>query len=473
MKKILIISIIGILILSGIGAGGFSQKAISSTMNADEYDMVIIAPNAFSSQVQPLIDHKNDHGVQTFLKTTEDIYSEFQGRDDSEKIKYFIKSFLENNSIKYVLLLGGLIDNTKEWYVPVRYVELDDGAGQGKFFISDLYYADIYKNGDLFEDWDSNDDDVIAQWPKDKFDLDPDVCIGRLPCRTTGEVNTVVEKIISYETNTKGQLWFENMVTIGGDTFPAYTGYEGEVTCDYAADYMAEFNITRLYYSLGTLTSSAEVKNAINSGCGFLFTRAKGGTDRIRVPRTDGTEIIALNNDDVDKLTNKDKYPVMVLGECIHGKFDMVKKKAKGYYSVMLKILNYLIELLKKLTGRSNPINNVEPAAVLNECIAWKLVNKKDGGGIAVLTNTHICYAAIGDNNQNEIPDDVEMYGGFLAVETFRLYSEEEIDILGDIHSTALKNYIPENPVNTDKIHCKSVLEWVLIGDPSLKIGGY
>jgi len=473
MKKIIIISIIGLLILSGIGAGGFSQKAISQSKNTEDFDMVIIAPNAFSSQVQPLIDHKNSHGVQTFLKTTEDIYSEFSGRDDPEKIKYFIKSSIENNSIKYVLLMGGLIDNTKEWYVPVRYVELDDGAGQGKFFISDLYYADIYKNGDEFEDWDSNGDDIIAQWPKDKFDLYPDVCIGRLPCRTTGEVTTVVGKIISYETNTNGQPWFDNMITIAGDTFPAYTGYEGEETCDYAADYMTGFNITRLYYSLGTLTSSAEVINAINSGCGFLLTRAKGGTDRIRVPRTDGTEIIALDNDDVDKLTNKDRYPVMVLGECIHGKFDMIKKKAKDCHPALFNIINFLIELFKKITGRSDTINNVEQAAVLNECIAWKLVNKKDGGGIAVLTNTHICYAAIGDTNTNGIPDDVEIYGGFLAVETFRLYSEEEIDILGEIHSMAIKNYIPANPVNTNKIHCKSVLEWVLIGDPSLKIGGY
>lgn len=473
MKKILIISIIGLLILSGIGAGGFTQKTVPQSKNTDAYDMVIIAPNAFSSQIQPLITHKNTYGVQTFLKTTEDIYSEFSGRDQPEKIKYFIKSSIENNSIKYVLIIGGLIDNTNEWYVPVRYVELDDGAGQGIYFISDLYYADIYKNGDEFEDWDLNGDDIIAQWPKDKFDLEPDVCIGRLPCRTTGEVNTVVGKIISYETNTNGQPWFNNMVTIGGDTFPTYTGYEGEVTCDYAADYMVGFNITRLYYSLGTLTSSADVISAINSGCGFLLTRGKGGTDRIRVPRTDGTEIIALQNDEIDKLTNKDKYPVMVLGECIHGKFDMIKKKAKGYYSVMFKILNYLIELFKKLTGKSNPINEVEPAAVLNECIAWKLVNQKDGGGIAVLTNTHICYAAIGDANSNGIPDDVEKFGGFLAVETFRLYSEEGMDILGEIHSTAIKNYIPANPVNTDKIHCKSVLEWTIIGDPSLKIGGY
>lgn len=466
MKKIIPFLIIGILVISGIGANAFSQMK-TKTNNFDEYDMVIIAPNEFSSQIQPLISHKNSKNIQTTLKTTQDIYQEFEGRDQAEQIKYFIQYALENWDIKYVLIIGGLTDNTKNWYVPVRYVELDDGTGRGNFFISDLYYADVYKNGDEFEDWDKNGDDIIAQWPQDKFDLSPDVCIGRLPCRNTDEVSAVVEKIISYESNAHGQPWFNEMVVVGGDTFPDFEGYEGEITCDYAADYMQGFDITKLYYSTGELTSSAEVVNAINSGCGFFFTRAKGGTDRIRVPRSDETEIIALHNDDIDELTNKDKYPVMILGECQHGEFDKAKPKLRNSIELFKQIINRFIELFFK--EKPKP----EPTPTLNECIAWKLVNQRDAGGIAVLTNTHICFAMIGDNNQNEIPDDVEMLGGNLAVEVFRLYSEEQIDILGEIHFKTVENYVSNQPVSTNKIHCKSVQEWILIGDPSLKIGGY
>ena len=72
MKKILPIFFVGLLILSGIGASGFSQTK-SITSNVDEYDMVIIAPNEFSSQIQSLIDHKDSHNVPTILKTTEDL----------------------------------------------------------------------------------------------------------------------------------------------------------------------------------------------------------------------------------------------------------------------------------------------------------------------------------------------------------------------------------------------------------------
>jgi hypothetical protein len=106
-------------------------------------------------------------------------------------------------------------------------------------------------------------------------------------------------------------------------------------------------------------------------------------------------------------------------------------------------------------------------------CIAWLLIQQKDTGAIATITNTNICYGAFGDSNQNGILDDAEMYGGFLAVELFRLYDQEGIDTLGTIHQQALTNYVDLFPVHTDKYHCKSVQEFILFGDPSLKIGGY
>ena len=472
MKKIIPILIVSILVLSGLGAGGFSQTK-SVTNYIDEYDMVIISSREFADQIQPLIDHKNSHDVQTIFKAVEDIYQEYEGRDNPEQVKYFIKYAKENWNIDYVLLIGGPKGNTNSWYVPVRYVELDDGAGRGTQYISDLYYADIYKNDDEFEDWDRNGDDIIAQWPGDKFDLYPDVYIGRLPCRIPDEVSIVVQKIISYENNAYGQPWFNKMVAIGGDTFPEYEGFEGEVTCDYVTDYMQAFEIIKLYYSTDALENSADVVDAINNGCGFLFTRAKGGTDRIRVPTSEDYEIIALHNDDIEELTNKDQYPVMVLGECQHGEFDKAKAKVKNPVVSFRQMLARFIEFLREKIQKSEPLPIPQPTSELNECIAWRLVNKEDGGGIAVLTNTHICYAAIGDTNDNGIPDDVEMYGGQLAAEVFRIYSEENMDILGEIFGKTVEDYVTTQAVSFNKIHCKSVQEWILIGDPSLKIGGY
>jgi len=209
------------------------------------YDMVIIAPGKFSGELERLVEHKNSHGISTFLKTTEDIYSEYGGRDEAEKIKYFIKDAIEQWGIKYVMLVGGLKsqfwakpkDNSnigsRGWYLPVRYTNLwdnpafplDEETIHDPGVISDLYYADIYKEGGAFEDWDPNGDGIFAAWNKpgvenDTYlDLFPDVAVGRLACRSISEVQTVVDKIINYENGGCDPSWFKKMVVISGDGF--------------------------------------------------------------------------------------------------------------------------------------------------------------------------------------------------------------------------------------------------------------
>jgi len=50
---------------------------------------------------------------------------------------------------------------------------------------------------------------------------------------------------------------------------------------------------------------------------------------------------------------------------------------------------------------------------------------------------------------------------------------QENIEILGDIHKTAVSNYIDNFKEYSQKTGCKSIMEFILLGDPSLKIGGY
>jgi hypothetical protein len=448
MKKILLIIIIGILLLGSIGAGAIS----SFKQKNDQYDMVVIAPMGFYLPAQKLVIHKNSHDLQTIFKSTQSIYRQFNGRDKAESIKFFIKEAIEKWDVKYVLLLGGRSNLYPKWHIPVRYVLLDDETDRYTTFFSDHYYSDVYKSGGEFEDWDSNGDDIIAEWGKDQMDLHPDVCVGRLPCRNILEARGVVKKIIDYENSAYGQEWFNNLVLIGGDTFNQTPGYEGEETCDYAANFMDDFEKIKLYTSTGNLTGPEDATEAINNGCGFLFTRGKGGQDRLRTNLPEGEEILVLHNKYVKDYKNKGMYPVCILGECIHAKIDVA-----------------LFNFLKLNKGEPN----IFQQDCIYECIAWKLVRKNNGGAIAVLTNTNICYGTSGDLNGNGIPDDAEIFGGKLAVDVLRLYGEEEIGILGDIHCQTVKEYVSGFPVSVNKYHCKSVLDWILIGDPSLKIGGY
>jgi hypothetical protein len=193
------------------------------------YDLVIIAPAKFSQALQPLIDHKNAHGVTTILKTTEDIYKEYTGIDQAEQIKYFIKDALEQWGTKYVLLAGGLKSTlwakpkdtanigARDWLIPARYSNIKDAGDPG--FPTDLYYADVYKVGGVFDNWDSDGDGILAEWPDDTIDSIPDVAVGRLAFSTVKEVKDVVNKIITYETTAYGTDWFKKITVFSGDGF--------------------------------------------------------------------------------------------------------------------------------------------------------------------------------------------------------------------------------------------------------------
>jgi len=210
------------------------------------YDFVIIAPQAFEKALQPFIDHKNTHGVTTILKTTEDIYGSFSGRDKPEQIKYFIKQAIETWNTHYILLVGGIKNiviskprddqnqGSRDWYLPVRYTNLWDNpkfplTAEAAIFdpgiLCDLYYADIYAPNGSFSSWDPNGDGVFAAWNRPGIandtgiDLYPDICLSRLPCTSVAEVKTVVKKIITYETTTYGKDWFNKMTVISGDGF--------------------------------------------------------------------------------------------------------------------------------------------------------------------------------------------------------------------------------------------------------------
>lgn len=219
--------------------------------NIDSYDLLIIAPEVFADSLQPLLSHKQSHGVKTTLKTVEEILTEYTGRDQPEQIKYFIKDAKENWGITYVLLVGGLKSylyakdkddcnhgSTKGWHIPVRYTNIRNSNEIG--VLSDLYYSDLYRYNQEsaqweFEDWDSNGDNIFASGgvggTKDDLDLVPDLYVGRLACRTKIEVDILVRKIITYEsTSLTEKPWYGRMIGVAGRTFSLFDGSDQKQT---------------------------------------------------------------------------------------------------------------------------------------------------------------------------------------------------------------------------------------------------
>lgn len=456
-KKISVFAVM--IIMLGLTSTLTINARISS--DDDPYDLLIISPKNFAFFLQPLVKHKNNLGVSTYLATLDEVYTE-NGRDDAEKIKYYIKSALEEWGIDYVLLVGGRkkpFSLTEEWWLPVRYSYLEDRwSGDPDYhdeprFISDLYFADIYDSDYGFSSWDTDGDGIYSEWfdnntAEDVVDLYPDVCVGRLPCRNFLEVIVIVNKIINYEKVKSSFTWFKNMVHVAGDTYTDNDYNEGEVNSQDIIDNMTEFNHNKLWTSIGTLTDQVDVIKAINYGCGFLFFAGHGGpiSWSTHPPQDHETWINGLDVYNMKYLKNKDMLPVCIVGGCHNSMFN------NTFFS-------------KSWMGRKLGI----------ECWSWYLTRKIGGGSIATIGNT-----ALGYGPEDKLNQSLGGGGGYLSRYFFKEYGQHGTEILGKIWKNSITTYLNKHPIKWDKnsfddttIDVKTVQEWVLIGDPSLRIGGY
>ena len=479
-KKIIGIFVCMLMIATAVPAVGAMNTTIDEkniqTQCKEAYDLVIIAPSTFSSTLQPLIDHKNQHGINTMLKTTEDIYNEYAGADKPEQIKYFIKYALDTWSIKYVLLVGGMKSyifgvpqddanqGSTSWHVPVRYTNVVDGGDKG--CISDLYYADIYDSMGNFSSWDSNKNGIFAEWKgikKDKIDLYPDVYVGRLACANINEVKTMVDKIINYESTPAESSWFKKMVVVGGEMFDdvSTTNYlEGEMNCNKALSYMTGFNPVKIYASnrdgSGLVPIPEDIVNTISAGCGFLYFAGFGQPAmwNSHWPGEFDTWTGGLPSINFLKLKNSEKLPICITDGNWLGQFNVT-------------ILGCL----------QNPLGMHTYGQFVPQCWSWWLTRKANGGAIATIADTGASYGMVGETGDldgdgvNE-PDCVEALGGYRDTQFFKIYNESHA-LLGEVHGETLKQYLDTFPALNDLISCKMVEDWVLLGDPSLKIGGY
>jgi hypothetical protein len=443
----------------------------TETSAVDDYKLVIIAPKDFSSALQPLVDHKISKGVTTKLVTRDEIcnsvYFPAEGRDCAEEMKYFIKNAFDQWGIKYVLLVGGRYGGimNEKWWVPVRYTNLDDGANWEGGYLSDLYFADLYDADGNFSSWDSNNNNIFAEWNsngKDIIDMYPDLYVGRLACKNVKEVKTLVNKIITYETTTAGKEWFKKMVVVGGDSAPIAGDpfYEGEEENKLALEYMTGFEGLRLWTSNGNLTGRQDVIDGINAGCGFLFFDGHGNpmTWSTHPPNNESVWIDGLLVNDMPKLKNGEQLPVTVCGGCHNAQFNT-------------SLLNILKGIIKEGSAYFNwtfYLGEWTP-----ECWAWKLVSVKNGGSIATMAYTGLDWFAEGDYNNDTIPDCTQFFSGYTNTQFFKNYGVNNMTILGQAHSQALIDYLNAFPPMGEKLDCKTVQEFVLLGDPSLQIGGY
>ena len=382
----------------------------------------------------------------------------WHGRDNPEKIKYFIKTAIEEWNIDYVLLVGGKKGQSDEWYCPVRYINMENSWESE--ILSDLYFADIYDSNGNFSSWDSDNDGIYAEWHQNQnaedqdIDLHPDVAVGRLPCRYKSEVKIMVNKIIDYETGAYGKAWSNRMLVFAGDTYPEasnplWVGYEGEIYGNCAIENMTSFNCQRYYTSDGSFDKMSDVTLAFSKGAGFVYFVGHGSPRVWGNNKPNGNGFVdGLTLKNVALLSNREKYPIVVLSGCHNLQFDV-------------DILNIFDRIARR------------HGEIAYECIGWRLTRKIGGGSIATIGAT-----ALGFTKE----DKDSFTGGINEIEVafFMEYGKNKFEMLGDTWAAAVNWYVSTYTVDWDTlsvddswIDAQVPSTWILFGDPSLRIGGY
>jgi len=427
----------------------------------DITDLLIIAPTQFKNLLEPLVTHKNEKGIKTNLVELKDVYSQMSsvGRDKAEQIKYYIKEAIETCGVHYVLLVGGRNGQSYSWHLPVRYshvVPPDEQEYAEESFISDLYYADIYDSTGGFSSWDSNHNNVFAEWDEtinEEMDLYPDVYLGRLACRYNIEVTTMVNKIINYEKNKCDNNWFKKLLVVAGDSYnDSLHLNEGELIGEEAINQIPGFQAVRLYPSENNDINRETVKQVFDPGCGFAYFCGHGNplTWATHYPPEGTKWVTGFDAFDIVFLNNKEKLPVVIIGGCHNNQFDTT-------------ILNLFTDKDKSLRH----------STWAPRCWAWWLTVKIGGGAIATIGSTGLGTHGREDTDNNGIADYLEVLDGWLELFFFQLYGKQNIDILGINHGKTITEYMHRFLGSNEKMDTKMVQQWILFGDPSLKMGGY
>jgi hypothetical protein len=398
----------------------------------DEFDLLIISPEEFSQKLQPLIDHKNNHGIQATLKTIEDIYDEYEGFDNAEQIKYFIKDAVENWGISYVFLVGDI------YKLPIR-----ESAVLWKYFddiiteevLTDLYYADLYDANSSFCCWDSNENGIYGEfiWDAgsgdisyiDDVDLYSDIYIGRAPCATKREVQIIVDKIIHYETKSYGEEWFNRVICMGGDTFPNMGEVEGEYITEIIAQTMQGYG----FDPIKLWASTNDFKPLIISlqwtrGAGFISYSGHGGENGFSTTSPIDGKHISYQTLYLLGVLNRYKLPIIFFEACSTTTLD--------YNRFGIKL----------------------------PCFAWATLKKPRSGSIATFGCTRPGWPGF-------IEDPIAAGVPYLHVNFFDAYEPETTP--SHMFVYAQNEYLN----NFEWKDCLTLEETIMLGDPSLRVGGY
>jgi len=265
-------------------------------------DIVMISYPDFTSHLAPLVSLRESQGHNVQVVTTEQIFDDF---NYGERSPFAIRSFLQNAMARWqrkpqaVLLVGDASMDPRNYlgfgdfdFVPTRIIQT-----AALKTASDDWFTDFLENG-------------YATIPT-----------GRLPARTTTDVDVLVSKIVGYEQGDFAGSWNAQAVLIADQNVD--TNFTS-AAASAAATLPSSLLISQILADgadPGTVHS--QIVSALNNGALLVDYNGHGAEQQ-------WSFVDLFDNNDVAALTNGGRLPVYLLIDCLNGLFQDVYAQSLG-----------------------------------------------------------------------------------------------------------------------------------------------
>ncbi len=267
---------------------------------AGSADMIIISHASFIPALAPLVNLRQSQGLSVQVVDVQAVYDGFgYGRTTPEAIRSYLSHLYHSGSPAptYVLLVGDGTSDPKRYradsqttWLPPYLVDADPWVGE---VAADNRFVTV--DGD---DW------------------LPDMLIGRLPVNSLAEAQTVVTKIVEYETKPFLGDWNGRITFIADDTDAAgnFAAHSASLQQTYVVD---PWQSSSLNYNPTQMTEAAmqtHVQQKWQNGTGVLVYTGHSSIHQWGAERF-------FHLDDVANLSNGARLPVVLQMTCFTGSF--------------------------------------------------------------------------------------------------------------------------------------------------------
>lgn len=268
-------------------ASAVTLAGLADPTNA--FDFVLIAPAFLAAASEELAEYRRGEGLRSRVVTTESIYDEFNyGLPSPHALREFLRYAHTN------------------WAARPRYVVF---IGDGSFDYRNLLGQNSMQVPSLMVDTPQGlfvSDTVIGDFTGDTI---PEVIIGRLPTRNAAQLQTVINKIRTYEAqgvrSEPKALLLADFADSGGN-FPLNIGFVGlNLSNKYAQQV--------IYPSTATAMRTAVI-NGLNAGQDLMVYLGHGAINRLG-------QAGYLRIEDIPSLNNGHRLPLLTAMTCVAGEF--------------------------------------------------------------------------------------------------------------------------------------------------------